>query len=261
MIKDLGREAGKYGLKLHMGKTKVLTNCRHRRPSVLTCGEQQLQVLGMTEAEKYLGRKLATGSYHDTEVANRMASAWASFFKLKDVLCNRRLPLKHRIKLFDATVAPSALYACGTWTMIAERAHLLQKTRRRMLRWMVHTPRRHDESWVEYITRATHHAEDLAALHGSTSWNLTQRARTWQLAGKAAAQVDQRWTNRLLNWKPWFRCWPKRRVGRPVKRWSDDIISFAGGSWTEFASDASLWALSLQSFVDADGTAWRSRGS
>ena len=180
---------------------------------------------------------------------------------LKDVLCNRRLPLKHRIKLFDATVTPCALYACGTWTMIVERAHLLQKTRRRMLRWMVHTPRRQEETWVDYIIRATHRAEDLAALHGSTSWILTQRVRTWQLAGKAAAQVDHRWRNRLLNWKPWFRCWPKRLAGHPVKRWSDDIVSYAGGSWTDLASDASLWALSLQGFVDAEGTAWRSRGS
>ena len=31
-----------------------------------------------------MGRQLSTDSYHDTELANRVASGWACFFKLKD---------------------------------------------------------------------------------------------------------------------------------------------------------------------------------
>ena len=77
MITDLGREAIKFGLKLHMGKTKVLTNCSVRRPSSITCCGQQAQDLDPTQAEKHLGRKLFADSFHDTELANRMASAWA----------------------------------------------------------------------------------------------------------------------------------------------------------------------------------------
>ena len=37
MITDLALEAAKYGLRLHMGKTKVLTDCLSKRPSSITC--------------------------------------------------------------------------------------------------------------------------------------------------------------------------------------------------------------------------------
>ena len=44
MIIDLGREAGKFGLKLHMGKTKVLTTCSVNRPSSISCCSQLVSV-------------------------------------------------------------------------------------------------------------------------------------------------------------------------------------------------------------------------
>ena len=107
--------------------------------------------------------------------------------------------------------------------MTKEREQVLTRTRRRMLRWMVCTPRPSDESWVDYIIRWTHRAEDLAVQHGSTDWVTTQRRRKLILAGRAALSDDARWMKRLLNWKPWFRCWPHRAVGHPVRRWMDDI--------------------------------------
>ena len=223
MIADLSREAGRYGLKMHMGKTKVLTTSVVNRPLHIKCLDQSIQVVPEGETEKYLGRKLATDEYHDTELSNRMVSGWACFFKLKASLCSRKLSFKYRIQLFDACVVPCALYACGTWTMTKEREQVLTRTRRRMLRWMVCTPRPSDESWVDYIIRWTHRAEDLAEQHGSTDWVTTQRRRKLTLAGRAALCDDARWMKRLLNWKPWFRCWPHRAVGRPVRRWMDDI--------------------------------------
>lgn len=100
MIDDLKKEASKYGLRLHMGKTKVLTNCSVQAPMTVSCGTTVVKVLNNDESEKYLGRKLATHQYHQTEFDHRLASGWAAFFKFKDALCNRNLPLKHRVKLF-----------------------------------------------------------------------------------------------------------------------------------------------------------------
>ena len=257
MITDLAREAAKYGLKLHMGKTKALTNVMLRRPSYITCCEQQIQVLDASQSERYLGRKLSTDEYHDTELSNRIACGWACFFKFKDALCGRGLPLGDRLKLFEACVTPCILYACSTWTMTLEREHLLNRTRRRMLRWMTRVARHPEEDWIDFITRATHSSEELAASHGLTNWIVTQRQRKWQFAGKVAAQIDGRWTHRLLAWRPWFRCWPRRSVGRPVRRWADDIVSFAGGDWIGEAARGVLWQASLLGFVDAEGLIWR----
>jgi hypothetical protein len=259
MIADLAREAGKFGLKLHMGKTRVLTNCGLNRPAHITCCGQQIQVLDASQSERYLGRKLSTDDYHDTELANRVASGWACFFKFKDALCNRGLPLRDRLKLFESCVAPCVLYACCTWTLTLEREDLLNKTRRRMLRWMTRVARQPEEDWVDFITRATHLSEELAASHGSKNWITTHRQRKWQFAGKAATHVDGRWTHRLLAWRPWFRCWPKRSVGHPVRRWSDDIVTFAGGDWIDEAARDGMWQASLTGFIDAEGLIWRNR--
>ena len=241
MIADLSREAGRYGLNLHMGKTKILTNSCTRRPKSIKCLGQDIQVVSATDAEKYLGRKLSLDRYHDTELANRVASGWACFFKYKCTLCNRRLSLRYRMKLFDACVTPCVLYACGTWTMTAQRDHLLTKTRRRMLRWMMHTTRFPEECWVDYIVRATHRCENLASMSGSSEWVALQREQKWKLAGKAATCSDGRWTNRLLLWRPWHGVCPFRRVGRPARRWADEFVECAGSDWPQAATDRTVW--------------------
>ena len=53
----------------------------------------------------------------------------------------------------------------------------LRTTRRRMLRYMVGVRRQDEESWVEYIRRATHRSEHLSGMYGlidsievETSW-------------------------------------------------------------------------------------------
>ena len=100
MIADLSVEAARYGLKFHMGKTKVLTNAVITSSSRVKCGEHYVDIVEPEESEKYLGRKLSIGLFHRTELDNRIAFAWASFLKYKSALCNRRLAAKDRIKLF-----------------------------------------------------------------------------------------------------------------------------------------------------------------
>ena len=175
------------------------------------------------ESEKYLGRKLSVDEHHHAELKNRLAMGWAAFFKLKGALCNRQIPIKDRIALFEASVSPCVLYACGSWTMTTDMLQKLRSTRRRMLRWMIKPARKMDEEWPHYIQRATHICEDLAFWHGSNDWATLQQKRKCNLAAKCSLSLDGRWSNRLLHWKPWFRCMPWRSVGRPIKRWMDSF--------------------------------------
>ena len=249
MIADLSNEASKYGLKVHMGKTKVLTNTALPRPTSIKCADNLVGVLAPEESERYLGRKLSISDYHTTEMKNRLASGWAAFFKFKVPLCNRKLCFKDRIKLFDSVVTPCVLYGCGAWTLTVADEQKLTTTRRRMIRWMVCTPRDSEESWVEYIRRATHICEQLVEKHGSCNWVRLQKTRKWKLAGKTASCIDGRWATRLLTWKPWFRTCARRRVGRPLKRWDDDIVALAGGDWPEVARDRLLWDALKEGYI------------
>ena len=223
MLEDVQREAATFGLKLHMGKTKILTTDLASQKDGVTCAGKTVQILKEGEWEKYLGRKVSIEEFHATELDNRIAMGWGSFFRLKGALCNRKIPIRSRIALFDSSVTPCVLYACATWTMNVEFQRILRCARRRMLRWMIRPARKVDEEWPDYIRRSTYTCEDLAAQHGSEDWIDTQRKRKCILAAKCSSCSDGRWSSRLLHWKPWFRCTPRRNVGHPVKRWTDDF--------------------------------------
>ena len=128
MLEDLSREAGKVGLKLHMGKTQILSTRGQRRgclaqTHVEVLGEK-VEVLAETEGTVYLGRTVSFSNFHDAEIDNRISSGWAAFGKFKNELCCRHYPLKRRLQLFDATVTATVLYGSGTWAMTKNREQL-----------------------------------------------------------------------------------------------------------------------------------------
>ena len=249
MILDLQREALRFGLELHTGKTVVLTNTFDNRPSQIRCGAQTIRVLAPDEAENYLGRQLAVQDSHAVEIKSRVSRAWGVFFKFQSVLCDRRVPIYLRIRFFEAVIVPCVLYACGTWTLTTDDERLLISTRRRMLRWIVGLPRSAGEAWVDYVQRSTHIAEELFNTRGSCDWVSLQRRRKWMLAGRFAAATDQRWSRRLLDWLPWHRIVPRRSVGHPRKRWADDIVNIAGGDWSRVAQSKEQWSALIEGFV------------
>eukprot|EP00959_Pyramimonas_sp_CCMP1952_P162851 3404481-Pyramimonas_sp.AAC.1 len=95
-----------------------------------------------------MGRKQTFDAYHETELTNRISAGWASFTKLKSVLCDRRLSLADRMQLSCACVTPAVLYAAGTWTLKKDQERKLQSAQRRMLRSMAGAHRRPDEDWA-----------------------------------------------------------------------------------------------------------------
>ncbi|PZC71479.1 hypothetical protein B5X24_HaOG213342 [Helicoverpa armigera] len=60
----------------------------------------------------------------------------------------------------------------------------------------------------------------------------------WKWAGHICRCKDNRWTLLTTNWNG-----PKdkRRVGRPKKRWADDIAGIAGPSWQTVALNRQTW--------------------
>ena len=224
MLTDLKHEAAKYGLVVHLGKTKILATRDEHCGGTVDIAGSCVDVLPPTASERYLGKKLCMDSFHDAELGNRLRSGWCAFAKLRHVLCSRQYPLKTRFKLFDTAVTPAALYACGTWTMAAEQSRKLRTVWRQMVRKMVQTPRGADEPWVEYIQRATHIAEQLFHEQGRLDWATTQCDRKQRLAATLHTDGVEKWSVRLFRWRPWFLTTHWRRVGRPNLRWEDDVM-------------------------------------
>ena len=60
----------------------------------------------------------------------------------------------------------------------------------------------------------------------------------WLWAGHIARYKDGRWTAKTTKWKGRE---GKRKVGRPKRRWTDDITDVAGNDWQDIAKDRDKW--------------------
>ena len=70
MIDDLSKEAGKFGLKIHTGKTVVLSNRSVDRSKTMKCGSAEVKVASLDDTERYLGRKCP--SLNSTKQSSRI---------------------------------------------------------------------------------------------------------------------------------------------------------------------------------------------
>ena len=66
-------------------------------------------------------------------------------------------------------------------------------------------------------------------------WIGTQRKLKWRLAMRLASHTEARWTKQAARRSPdlSFTTRTNRSVGRPRKRWEDDIIQFVRTDETE----------------------------
>ena len=137
MVRDLANEACKFGLKLHPGKTKLLTNAHVETGENVKIDGLELNVLSEGEHEKYLGKKLCMGSFHESEVRNRIAAGWASFNRFRDEFCGKHYCLRDKLRLFESTVTQRVLYGSASWTLTGSLEKELRVARRRMLRMIL----------------------------------------------------------------------------------------------------------------------------
>ena len=193
MLRDLKREAVKFGLEIHFGKTVILTNNidAANSKSVKVDGDS-VKIASHGDSAKYLGRKLSVLNLHSVEIDHRTAAGWAAFTKFRSEFCGRYVNLNDKIRLFQATVTPTVLYGCATWTMNKEFEVKLRTARRRMLRLLFPWCRQRIadehgvaelEPWVEWVQRVTHRIEEYLAARGVEDWVASQRKRKFRFAG------------------------------------------------------------------------------
>ena len=89
MLNGVAAQAARYGLHINFDKTKVLTWDHLVVGSrSISIGEQSVDILSETQAEKYMGRKLCLQDGQQTELATRISAAWAAIHKYKGELCS-----------------------------------------------------------------------------------------------------------------------------------------------------------------------------
>ena len=119
-----------------------------------------------------------------------------------------------------------------------------------------------EEDWIDYIRRSTADAIDKMEHAKIRCWNKTHRKMKWKLALRIATSPSERWLKKAAEWNPELssRYRTNRTIGRPKKRWEDDINDFLkqnlderkieeplerknqnNNTWINIASDRKEW--------------------
>ena len=79
---------------------------------------------------KYLGMSM------ETEITKRVGAGWRNWKKCSGVLCDRRMPVKLKGKVYKTVIRPAMLYGAETWATTKTQEKQIEVTEMRMLRWM-----------------------------------------------------------------------------------------------------------------------------
>ena len=85
-----------------------------------------------------------------------------------------------------------------------------------------------EEDWIEYIKRSTKEAEEYMKKMKIPCWIETHKRLKWRMASRIASLPEERWTRKVFDWHPGLdnKIKTRRLVGRPKRRWEDDINEF-----------------------------------
>ena len=187
-------------------------------------------------------------------------------------VANKTYNLHDRVRLFHAVVTPCALYGCGSWALTQQEEQQLKVTQRKMLRAILSRPRlvyeasdsdeshehdiekleeeeeeeeedEHIESWSDWLKRTTEDAIAILEKVGAEDWVTLYRKRKWLWAGKVCRHSPERWTSKVMKWKPQEGV---RSVGHPKTRWEDQLNAFSR-TLPGFEDSQQAWQLLLKS--------------
>ena len=146
MLCDFKKATEKVGLRIHRDKTKILSNqstINSDTQQHIEVGDMSIEILTIIESVKYLCQRISFCQQETIEIKSWIRAAWATFHKYRRELTSKNYMLKHRRRLFDATVSPIICYAAGTWAPNKEHARIIQSTQRKMLRLIIQTERKY----------------------------------------------------------------------------------------------------------------------
>jgi hypothetical protein len=89
----------------------------------------------ITDSFKYLGSIISSDGFIDEDIDQRIKVGWMKWKQLSSVLCDRKVPVKTKGKVYKTAVRPALLY--GSECCAPQKKHYtkLHTTEMRMLRW------------------------------------------------------------------------------------------------------------------------------
>ncbi|KAJ4446673.1 hypothetical protein ANN_13370 [Periplaneta americana] len=166
-------------------------------------------------------------------------------FYMKQV--KRLLSKNLKVRIYKTVILPVLLYGCETWTLTLREEHRLRVFENKVLRKIFGAKR--DEVTGEW--RKLHNTE-LHALYSSPDIIMNLKSRRLRWAGHVARMGESRNAYRVLVGRPQG----KRPLGRPRRRWEDNIkmdlreVGYDDRDWINLAQDRDRWRPSVRAAMN-----------
>lgn len=192
------------GLKINRTKTEYLSFMDESAGSVAMQGNNLKRV----ENFKYLGSTVAENGELDSEITHRVQAGWKNWKKMSGVLCDKRISVRAKGKMYKTVVRPAMMYGAETWPLKKMQERRLDVAEMRMLRFMCGVTRM-DKIRNERIRGTVKVTE--------VSRKVQERRLQWY--GHVMRREEDYVGRRVMEMEVQGR----RSRGRPKRRWIDGV--------------------------------------
>jgi hypothetical protein len=162
---------------------------------------------------KYLGTTLTNQNDIHDEIKSRLNSENACYYSVQNLLSSRLISKKLKIKIYEAVILLVVLYGCEARSLTLREEQRLRVFVNRVLRRIFGPKREEDGSYRKL------HNDELHSLYSSPNIVRVIKSRRMRWTGHVAHMGERRGVYRVLV----GRSEGKRPLGRPKRRWEDNI--------------------------------------
>ena len=133
MLHDIHDISKPLGLKMHLGKTKVICNKYVNEDDAIVDGKK----IEVVNKYVYLGQMVTKDQDQVQEMERRIGQGWDALCKLDNIRRDKNVPMRLKRKAVNECVPPVMTYGCETWSLSNTQLEKLITTQRKMERIMV----------------------------------------------------------------------------------------------------------------------------
>ncbi|KAJ4439190.1 hypothetical protein ANN_07307 [Periplaneta americana] len=226
------------GLEVNPEKTKYMIMSRDE--NIVRNGNIKTGNLSFEDVEKFKYLRTTVTNINDTreEIKHGINMGNACYYSVENLLSSSLLSKNLKVRIYKTVILPVVLYGCETWTLTLREEHGLRVFENKVLRKIFGAKR--DEVTGEW--RKLHNTE-LHALYSSPDILRNIKSRRLRWAGHVARMGESRNAYRVLVGRPEG----KRSLGRPRRRWEDNIkmdlreVGYDDREWINLAKDRDRW--------------------
>jgi len=192
----------------------------------------------IVEVFKYLGTMLTNQNSIQEEIKSRLNLGKACYYSVQNRLYSSLLSENLKIKIYRIIILPVFLCGCETSSLTLREERSLKVFENRVLRREFGLKR--DEITGEWRKL---HNEEFSDLYSLPNFVRVVKSRRMRWAGHVARMGEGRVVQRVLVGNPKG----KRPLGRPRRRWDDNIktdlqeMEGVCGDWLELAQNRDRW--------------------